>query len=76
MPERGSTAKVLSSLLSFVSLVVRAGAEEDAVGFAKNVSRKTMCVPNAWRPVFAARHSQKKRICIPPGTGLGGKDTG
>ena len=35
------------------------GADEDAVGFAKNVSRYTMCVPNTWRPVVAARHSQR-----------------
>ena len=35
------------------------GAEEDATGFAKNVSRYTMCVPNAWRPIFAARHSYR-----------------
>ena len=25
----------------------------------KNVSRYTMCAPNAWRPIFAARHSQR-----------------
>ena len=35
------------------------GAEEDASGFAKNVSLYTMCVPNAWRPIFAARHSYR-----------------
>ena len=25
----------------------------------KNVSRYTMCVPNAWRPFSAARHSKR-----------------
>ena len=25
----------------------------------KNVSRYSMCVPNAWRPIFAARHSKR-----------------
>ena len=31
--------------------------EEDADGFTKNVSRKTMRVPNAWRLLSAARLS-------------------
>ena len=35
------------------------GAEDDAVGFAKNVSRHTMCVPNAWRLLSTARHSYR-----------------
>ena len=35
------------------------GDEEDAGGFAKNVSRFSMCVPNAWWPVVAARRSQR-----------------
>ena len=30
---------------------------EDATGFAKTFPDKTMCVPNACRPIFAARHS-------------------
>ena len=41
----------------------------------KNVSRKTMCVPNAWRPFSAARHP-KERLCIPSRIGWGGNDTG
>ena len=40
-----------------------------------NISRKTMRVPNAWRPVSAARHS-KRTACIPSGIGWGGNDTG
>ena len=29
------------------------------IWFCKNVSRFSMCVPNAWRPFSAARHSQR-----------------
>ena len=30
----------------------------------KNVSRYTMCVPNTWRPVVAARHSQRDGLAF------------
>ena len=40
----------------------------------KNVSRKTMRVPNAWRPIFALG-IPTERLSIPPGIGWGGKDT-
>ena len=37
------------------SMVVSHGFNYWACGFAKNVSRYTMCIANAWRPFFAAR---------------------
>ena len=39
----------------------------------KNFSRNTMCVPNASRPIAAARHSQTNSL---PRSGWGGKNTG
>ena len=41
------------------------GAEEDAAGFAKTFP-DFPCVPNAWRPIFAARHFNETAY-IPPG---------
>ena len=40
-----------------------------------NVSRKTMCVPNAWRS-FSAAGVTKECLNIPSGIGWGGNDTG
>ena len=35
------------------------GAGEDAIGFARAFPDIPCCVPNTWRPIFAARHSQR-----------------
>ena len=32
--------------------------------FSQNVSRHTMCVPNAWRPFSAARHSYRTALAF------------
>ena len=41
----------------------------------QNVSRYTMCVPNAWQPFFAARRYEES-LNNPSGIGCDRKDTG